>query len=127
MKREERYLVFKNADVKRYLTKEAQIELSQIASTITGARKGQRRGELQCVVVESDWPEYEHVWELIRLRVEKATIPVETVQGVVDAPAVDAALRSFTEDATNDNAFFLVRAIMEACLPRAPESDDSKG
>lgn len=46
-----------------------------------------------------------------------------TVQGVVDAPGVDAALRAFTEDATNDNAFFLVRAIMEACLPRAPESD----
>lgn len=123
MKREERYLVFKNADVKRYLTPEAQIELSQIARTITGARKGQRRGELQCVVVESDWPEYEHVWEMIRLRAEKATIPVETVQGVVDAPAVDAALRSFTEDPTNDNAFCLVRAIMEACLPREPESD----
>ena len=127
MKRENRYLVFKNSDVKRYLTPEAQIELSQIARTITGARKGQRRGELQCVVVESDWPEYDHVWELIRMRVEQATIPVETVQSVVDAPAVDAALRSFTEDATNDNAFFLVRAIMEACLPRALESDDSKG
>lgn len=71
--------------------------------------------------MESDWPEYEHVWELIRMRVEKAQIPAETVQGVVDAPAVDAALRSFTDDATNDNAFFLVRAIMEACLPRASE------
>lgn len=123
MKRENRYLVFKNSDVKRYLTPETQIELSQIARTITGARKGQRRGELQCVVVESDWPEYEHVWELIRLRVEKATIPAETVQGVVDAPGVDAALRAFTEDATSDNAFFLVLAIMEACLPRQDGGD----
>lgn len=123
MKREDRYLVFKRTDIQRYLNPTAQKTLSEISRTITGARRGQRRGELQCVVVENDWPEYEHVWELIRLRVEKATIPAETVQGVVDAPAVDAALRSFTEDATNDNAFFLVRAIMEACLPRAPESD----
>lgn len=42
-------------------------------------------------------------------------IPVETVQAIVDAPAVNATLCSFYEDATNDNAFFLVRAIMEAC------------
>ncbi|HEJ7283073.1 TPA: hypothetical protein SMF87_004525 [Serratia marcescens] len=48
---------------------------------------------------------------------EKATIEAETVQTIVDAPAVDTALRSFYEDATNDNAFFLVRSIMEACLP----------
>lgn len=47
--------------------------------------------------------------------VEKATVPTETVQTIVDAPAVNAALCSFYEDATNDNAFFLVRAIMEAC------------
>ena len=123
MKREDRYLVFKRTDIQRYLNPTAQKTLSEISRTITGARRGQRRGELQCVVVENDWPEYEHVWELIRLRVEKATIPPETVQGVVDATGVDAALRAFTEDATNDNAFFLVRAIMEACLPRAPESD----
>lgn len=127
MKREDRYLVFKNADIERYLNPTAKKELREIAQTITGVRRSLHREELQCVVVEKDWPEYEHVWELIRLRVEQATIPEETVQSVVDAPAVDAALRSFTEDATNDNAFFLVRAIMEACLPRALESDDSKG
>lgn len=43
----------------------------------------------------------------------------------MDAPAVDAALRAFTDDATNDNAFFLVRAIIEACLPREPKTFDS--
>ena len=123
MKREDRYLVFKRTDIQRYLNPTAQKTLSEIEKTITGVRRGQRRKELQCVVVEKDWPEYEHVWELIRLRVEKATIPPETVQSVVDAPGVDAALRAFTEDATNDNAFFLVLAIMEACLPRALESD----
>lgn len=123
MKREDRYLVFKRTDIQRYLNPTAQKTLSEIEKTITGVRRGQRREELQCVVVEKDWPEYEHVWELIRLRVEKATIPPETVQSVVDAPGVDAALRAFTEDVTNDNAFFLVLAIMEACLPRALESD----
>ena len=123
MKREDRYLVFKRTDIQRYLNPTAQKTLSEIEKTITGVRRGQARGELKCLVVEKDWPEYEHVWELIRLRVEKATIPPETVQSVVDAPGVDAALRAFTEDATNDNAFFLVLAIMEACLPRALESD----
>ena len=123
MKREDRYLVFKRTDIQRYLNPTAQKTLSEIEKTITGVRRGQRREELQCVVVEKDWPEYEHVWELIRLRVEKATIPPETVQGVVDAPGVDAALRAFTEDATSDNAFFLVLAIMEACLPRQDGGD----
>lgn len=123
MKREERYLVLKVSDINRYLNPVAQKTLSDIAHLINGVRRSQARGELKCLVVEKDWPEYEHVWELIRLRVEKATIPPETVQSVVDAPGVDAALRAFTEDATNDNAFFLVLAIMEACLPRAMESD----
>lgn len=123
MKREDRYLVFKRTDIQRYLNPTAQKTLSEISQTIIGARRGQRREELQCVVVEKDWPEYEHVWELIRMRVEGAQISQESIQSVVDAPAVDAALRSFYEDATSDNAFFLVQVIMEACLPRAPESD----
>lgn len=123
MKREDRYLVFKRTDIQRYLNPTAQKTLSEISNTIIGARRGQRREELQCVVVEKDWPEYEHVWELIRMRVEGAQISQESIQSVVDAPAVDVALRSFYEDATSDNAFFLVQVIMEACLPRAPESD----
>lgn len=42
-------------------------------------------------------------------------IPAEKAQAIFDAPAVNAALCSFYEDATNDNAFFLVRDIMESC------------
>lgn len=128
MKREDRYLVLKRSDIEAaekegYISPAERGLLYLIAGKVAFWRYGESKPELKCVVVESDWPEYEHVWELIRLRVEKATISPENVQGVVDAPGVDAALRAFTEDATNDNAFFLVRAIMEACLPRAPESD----
>lgn len=128
MKREDRYLVLKISDIEAaekelYITPAERGLLYHIAVKVAFWRYGESKPELKCVVVESDWPEYEHVCELIRLRVEKSTIPPETVQGVVDAPGVDAALRAFTEDATNDNAFFLVRAIMEACLPRQDGGD----
>lgn len=130
MKREDRYLVLKRSNIEAaekegYISPAERGLLYHIAVKVAFWRYGESKPELKCVVVESDWPEYEHVWELIRLRVENAEIPAETVQGVVDAPAVDAALRAFTDDATNDNAFFLVRAIMEACLPREPKTFDS--
>lgn len=130
MKREDRYLVLKRSNIEAaekegYISPAERGLLYHIAGKVAFSRYGESKPELKCVVVESDWPEYEHVWELIRLRVENAGIPAETVQGVVDAPAVDAALRAFTDDATNDNAFFLVRAIMEACLPREPKTFDS--
>lgn len=116
MKRENRYIVIKRKDLAPNVPLDMLEEFEEVFSKVSPLLPAR-----ECVVVESDWPEYEHVWELIRLRVENAEIPAETVQGVVDAPAVDAALRAFTDDATNDNAFFLVRAIMEACLPRVPE------
>lgn len=130
MKREDRYIVIKRSDLEaaQAAGHVGHIEvaaLNYVGSSADRMRLERNKMPLKCVVVESDWPEYELVWELIRLRVEKAEIPAETVQGIVDAPAVDAALRAFTDDATNDNAFFLVRAIMEACLPRAPETFDS--
>jgi hypothetical protein len=120
MKRENRYIVIKRKDLAPNVPLDMLEEFEEVFSKVSPLLPAR-----ECVVVESDWPEYEHVWELIRLRVENAEIPAETVQGVVDAPAVDAALRAFTDDATNDNAFFLVRAIMEACLPREPKTFDS--
>lgn len=130
MKRENRYIVFKKSDVAAgvksgRITHNDQFQLNALIDLLATVRADQGKDPLSAVVVESDWPEYEHVWELIRLRVENAEIPAETVQSVVDAPAVDSALRAFTDDATNDNAFFLVRAIMEACLPREPKTFDS--
>lgn len=128
MKREDRYIVIKRIDLEaaQAAGHVGNIEiaaLNYIETCVDRMRFEQEKQPLKCIVVESDWPEYEHVWELIRLRVENAEIPAETVQSVVDAPAVDAALRAFTDDATNDNAFFLVRAIMEACLPRTPKQE----
>nr|DAL60018.1 MAG TPA_asm: hypothetical protein [Caudoviricetes sp.] len=130
MKREDRYIVIKRIDLEaaQAAGHVGNIEiaaLNYIETCVDRMRFEREKQPLKCIVVESDWPEYEHVWELIRLRVENAEIPAETVQGVVDAPAVDAALRAFTDDATNDNAFFLVRAIMEARLPREPKTFDS--
>ncbi|QBQ72155.1 hypothetical protein HWC14_gp06 [Serratia phage Parlo] len=120
MKRENRYIVLKKSDVEAALSPIGRDNLGNLCWHVDQYREKVGKAPLVCAVVESDWPEYDHVWELIRLRVEKATIPAETVQTIVDVPAVDAALRIFYEDATNDNAFFLVRSIMEACLPSAP-------
>lgn len=126
MKRENRYLIIKRSDLEKVgITRTASNTINFWAEKVELFRKSQGKPPLECVVVESDWPEYELVWELIRLRVEKAQIPAETVQGIVDAPAVNSALCAFYDDATNDNAFALVRAVMEACLPRAPETFDS--
>lgn len=126
MEREDRYIVIKRSDLKAAqaagdVSPIDVVALNYVEDSANRIRLERNKMPLKCVVVESDWPEYEHVWELIRMRVEKAQIPAETVQGVVDAPAVHSALCTFYDDATNDNAFALVRAIMEACLLRVPE------
>ena len=89
MKRENRYIVIKLADIEAgrktgRITHNDQFQLEAAAATLEASRADHGKAPLECVVVESDWPEYEHVWELIRLRVEKATIPTETVQDVVE-------------------------------------------
>lgn len=67
-KREDRYLVMKRSDMLR-LSKNDQQRLSQIALRVDGARASTGKRKLNCVVVESDWPEFEHVWKLLEDRV----------------------------------------------------------
>lgn len=74
MKRENRYLVIKKRDVTAAIDaglisfKHAD-DLNIIAAVINDNRERQGKGQLQCVVVESDWPEYETVWAMIETRV----------------------------------------------------------
>ena len=66
--REQRYLVFKYTDLQdafksSVLTEAAKqkiIDALEILDTVLPER--------QCVVVESDWPEYEQVWKMIEER-----------------------------------------------------------
>lgn len=67
-KREDRYLVIKRSDT-LHLSKNDQQRLSQIALRVDGARAAAGKRKLNCVVVESDWPEFEPVWKLLEARV----------------------------------------------------------
>jgi hypothetical protein len=64
-KREHRYVVLKNTDIGNFLTQTEKNILAQICDKIHAERLKVGKRPLQSVVVESDWPEYETVWEMI--------------------------------------------------------------
>ena len=68
MVRENRYIVLKRSDVERYLVGFEKEELSGICSHLEELRKLNGKQSMRCVVVESDWPEYEPVCASIERR-----------------------------------------------------------
>ncbi|HAO1322228.1 TPA: hypothetical protein IHD35_000547 [Escherichia coli] len=75
MKRENRYYVLKFSDIdaairEGFISPEALDGLESAALAVNQVRKQHGKGELSCVVVESDWPEHDVVWGLIEARVE---------------------------------------------------------
>lgn len=73
MERENRYLVIKHKDAALYLTATERLILVAIAEKVDSHRINRGKPSLTCVVVESDWPEYEPTWQAIEQRVAKAT------------------------------------------------------
>ena len=71
-KREARYVVLKNADIMQCLTVNELIELRRIQAKAAAHRAKLGKPWLDCVVVESDWPEYEPTWRAIEARVTGA-------------------------------------------------------
>jgi O6-methylguanine-DNA--protein-cysteine methyltransferase len=63
--REDRYFVFKRSDVPA----SAIPVLESLRETADYMRGMKGKPPLVCVVVESDWPEYEKVWQMIEDRV----------------------------------------------------------
>ena len=70
--REARYVVLKNADIMQCLTVNELIELRRIQAKVEDHRAEIGKSPLDCVVVESDWPEYEPTWKAIEARVTGA-------------------------------------------------------
>ena len=70
-KRENRYLVLKMKDIEKYLTIEDQKELMDLAYVISMSRAKDKKEELNCVVVEKRWPEYEPTWKAIEERMSQ--------------------------------------------------------
>lgn len=74
--RESRYIVLKKTDVKELNTAGlltiTDVEILQkILEKIERIRIINGKQALECVVVESDWPEYEATWKSIEDRVSK--------------------------------------------------------
>jgi len=73
-KREDRYLVFKRSEIEKYLNDDDKMRLRRIARDVETERAREGKPQLLCVVVESDWPEYEPVWEKIAARIAEGQL-----------------------------------------------------
>lgn len=67
-RREERYLVFKRKDCEACMTTAEREQLIELARKMWAYRKDAGKSDFDCVVVESDWPEYEPAWAAIETR-----------------------------------------------------------
>lgn len=65
--REERYLVFKLTDLS-VLTSDERDTLNKLMEKVTAGRKENGKQPLVTVSIESTWPEYEPVWEMLEKR-----------------------------------------------------------
>ena len=81
--REERYIVFKLADVEKDFFPSEISQLLRLYETQQSMRKQSGKPPLDCVVVESDWPEYEPTWRAIEARVA-GTQPAQMAVAYLD-------------------------------------------
>ena len=68
--RELRYYVAKRKDVEQYLSTTEQQILHLLLNKVAIGRLNDKKPFFKSVVVESDWPEYEPVWDMIKARTE---------------------------------------------------------
>lgn len=74
-KREIRYVVFKTKDLVN-LSPEHQHMLHEVSDAVMALREARGKPDIECVVVENDWPEYGLVWQMIQDRVEERDCPL---------------------------------------------------
>lgn len=84
MEREHRYIVIKLKDVEAMGNMDAYRVLHNIGRQVQNFRAANGKPPLECVVVESDWPEYEPTWAAIAARMD-GTAP-EASAWLVEAP-----------------------------------------
>lgn len=65
---EERYIPIKLKDVQAYLGGADKTTLERILGVLSSGREKDGRGELKCLVIEKDWPEYEKAMEMLENR-----------------------------------------------------------
>lgn len=62
-KREMRYFVAKIRDVEAALTDAEKVQLQNLMQKVDVHRVNSGKEPLECVVVESDWPNYQSTWD----------------------------------------------------------------
>ena len=70
MKLDNRYLVLKRSDIEKYINLSTQVALANVDQAITHHRHDEGRPPLECIVIESDWPEYESTLSALEARVD---------------------------------------------------------
>lgn len=90
-KREDRYIVFKLSDLGNSLKGD---EIRRLAREYAEQRSLKGKPPLECIVVESDWPEYEPTWKAIEAR----------VTGIQPAPSALAQVRETTRTQADGEA-----------------------
>jgi hypothetical protein len=70
MERQNRYIVVKRKDAEKHLTATERSILLALSAKVACGREFDGKNHLECVVVESDWPEYEPTWAAIERRVD---------------------------------------------------------
>lgn len=73
--RKENYLVLKGSDIDKALSDIGKDNLMSLALKVEDWRGKNGKAQLQCVVVEHDWPEYEPVWNMIESRITGKPAP----------------------------------------------------
>ncbi len=69
LNREQRYLVLKSSDmIAAGLTETELDQLQAICAKVDQYRRNAGKPDLETVVVEKDWPEYEPTWQAIEQR-----------------------------------------------------------
>lgn len=77
--RENRYIVLKRSDIeaiekdqpdeqREKVQNAVQLSLNNVCDWVNSSRSANGKAPLECLVIESDWPEYEHVWRMIEDR-----------------------------------------------------------
>jgi hypothetical protein len=98
--REERYIVFKLSDLGNSLKGD---EIRRLAREYAEHRAEIGKPPLDCVVVESDWPEYEPTWKAIESRVNNELTPSEPKEQTNWVRVVDEALVNMCLGVANED------------------------
>ncbi len=96
--RELRYIVVKITDANKHLSEQERDTLERLAAKCGLGRIDSGKRNLECVVVESDWPEYGPTWAAIEARMTGATpflapAPVEQAAHQAACEILDLVLR----------------------------------